>query len=176
MMAADVPDDELKHNEPRGVKVKRSDRMGSRRWVLAAVSIRDDDAVEVPELTLRELNNATLSFSNERLIGEGFRSTVFRASLRGGKDAVAKRIDLRPYGAAVASDYKRHVSAASWLRHENVVRLLGYSIITAEEIVLIYELATMGTLHDVLHGMHFIPKSTRSKSWPPSFERKKKEH
>ncbi|GJN20665.1 hypothetical protein PR202_gb08066 [Eleusine coracana subsp. coracana] len=86
------------------------------------MSSRDDGAVEVPELTLRELNNATLSFSEERLIGEGFCSTVFMASLRGGKDAVAKRIDLRPYGAAVASDYKRHVSAASRLRHENVVR------------------------------------------------------
>jgi pto-interacting protein 1 len=51
---------------------------------------------------------------------------------------------------------REQVAVASGLRHENVVRLLGYNI-TADLPVLLYEFAGVGTLHDVLHGTRWLP-------------------
>ena len=41
----------------------------------------------------------------------------------------------------------------SKLKHENLVELLGYCV-EGNFRVLAYEFATMGSLHDILHGMH----------------------
>jgi pto-interacting protein 1 len=43
------------------------------------------------------------------------------------------------------------VSLASKLKHENLVEMLGYCVEGSYHI-LAYEFATMGSLHDVLHG------------------------
>lgn len=111
-------------------------------------------AADVPELTLRELKKATAKFSPSRLVGRGADGEVFRATLRGGRTAAAKRLRQRAVGGDRAADddlLRKHVSVVSRLRHENVVRLLGYKI-TADLRVLLYEFADIGTLHDVLHG------------------------
>lgn len=44
------------------------------------------------------------------------------------------------------------VSAVSRLKHDNVVELLGYCV-EGNLRVLAYEFATMGSLHDILHGI-----------------------
>ena len=82
-------------------------------------------AAGVPELTPRELKEATAKFSASRLIGRGEHAEVFRATLRGGRAAAAKRLIRAP--PAAAGILREQVAAASRLRHENVVRLLGYS-------------------------------------------------
>ncbi|KAL6641438.1 hypothetical protein ACP70R_019619 [Stipagrostis hirtigluma subsp. patula] len=109
--------------------------------------------IDAPELTLREVKEATRSFSDARLVGVGRggqQATVYRASLRGGRAAAAKRLaqQLSPGDAAIL---KRQLAAASRLRHDNVVRLLGYTI-SGDLVVLLYEFADLGTLHDALHG------------------------
>jgi len=43
------------------------------------------------------------------------------------------------------------VSLASKLKHENLVEMLGYCV-DGNYRILAYEFATMGSLHDVLHG------------------------
>lgn len=43
------------------------------------------------------------------------------------------------------------VSLVSRLKHENVVELIGYCL-DGQLRVLAYEYATMGSLHDMLHG------------------------
>jgi pto-interacting protein 1 len=45
------------------------------------------------------------------------------------------------------------VSVVSRLKHENFVDMLGYCI-QGDQRLLAYELATMGSLHDILHAMH----------------------
>ncbi|KAL6641437.1 hypothetical protein ACP70R_019618 [Stipagrostis hirtigluma subsp. patula] len=106
--------------------------------------------IDAPELPLREVKEATRSFSGARLVGVGQHATVYRASLRGGRAAAAKRLErkLSPGDAAVL---RRQLAAASRLRHDNVARLLGYTI-AGDLGVLLYEFADLGTLHDVLHG------------------------
>jgi len=106
--------------------------------------------VEVPEVPLRELNEITASFSDERLIGQGSYAKVYRAMLRGGHPVVVKRLE-KPSKHASNVVFLKQLSVASRLRHENFVRLLGYTI-SNDLRVLVYEYATMGTLHDVLHG------------------------
>jgi hypothetical protein len=43
------------------------------------------------------------------------------------------------------------VSLASKLKHDNLVEMLGYCV-DGNYRILAYEFATMGSLHDVLHG------------------------
>lgn len=43
------------------------------------------------------------------------------------------------------------VSLVSRLKHDNVVELIGYCL-DGPQRVLAYEYATMGSLHDILHG------------------------
>ena len=45
----------------------------------------------------------------------------------------------------------RQVSMVSRLKHENFVQLLGYCVDGGSR-VLIYEFASNGSLHDILHG------------------------
>lgn len=44
------------------------------------------------------------------------------------------------------------LSVVSRLKHEHFVELLGYCM-ESNNRILVYQFATMGSLHDVLHGM-----------------------
>ncbi|XP_066397072.1 PTI1-like tyrosine-protein kinase 2 isoform X3 [Miscanthus floridulus] len=48
-------------------------------------------------------------------------------------------------------EFLKQVSLASKLKHENLVEMLGYCV-DGNYRILAYEFATMGSLHDVLHG------------------------
>ena len=50
------------------------------------------------------------------------------------------------------------LSLVSRLKHENFLELKGYCL-EADNRILVYEYATMGSLHDILHGMRFITVS-----------------
>lgn len=112
-----------------------------------------------PELTVRELNKATKSFSDSRLIAREHNITVYKAVLpSGGRPAAAKRIrkPLPLHETWTADDdafLRRQVSVLSMLKHDNFVRLLGYTI-TDDIRVLLFELATVVMLRAVVHGMH----------------------
>lgn len=106
--------------------------------------------VEVPEVRLRELNEITASFSGEKLIGQGSYAKVYQATMRSGRLAVVKRLE-KPSKHASNDVFLKQLGVASRLKHDNFVRLLGYTI-SGDLRVLVYEFATMGTLHDVLHG------------------------
>ncbi|KAK3142226.1 hypothetical protein QOZ80_4BG0343850 [Eleusine coracana subsp. coracana] len=106
--------------------------------------------VEVPEVPLREVNEITGCFSGEKLIGQGSYAKVYRATMRNGRHVVVKRLE-KPSKHASNVVFLKQLSVASRLRHDNLVRLLGYTI-SGHLRVLVYEFATMGTLHDVLHG------------------------
>ncbi|XP_039780617.1 PTI1-like tyrosine-protein kinase 1 [Panicum virgatum] len=112
----------------------------------------------VPELmTARDLNKATRSFSAARLVGRGRNAAVYMATLPSGAVAAAKWLETPPFGSSStwsASDdafLRQQVSVLSTLRHDNLGRLLGYAV-APDLRVLVFEFATMGTLHDVLHA------------------------
>lgn len=54
---------------------------------------------------------------------------------------------------AISCDWQ--VSLVSRLKHENVVELIGYCL-EGPLRLLAYEYATMGSLHDILHGKFLL--------------------
>ncbi|KAF1880882.1 hypothetical protein Lal_00011942, partial [Lupinus albus] len=92
--------------------------------------------IEVPALSLDELKEKTDNFGSKALIGEGSYGRVYYATLNNGKVVAVKKLD---------------VSVVSRLKNDNFVELQGYCV-EGNLRVLAYEFATMGSLHDILHG------------------------
>ncbi|KAH0689075.1 probable protein kinase At2g41970 [Solanum tuberosum] len=106
--------------------------------------------IEVPEMSLVELNRLTGNFGKKTLIGEGSYGRVFGAKLSNGQQAAIKKLDTTS-SPEPDSDFTAQLSMVSRLKHEHFVTLLGCCL-AANNRILVYEFATMGSLHDVLHG------------------------
>ncbi|GAB2294177.1 PTI1-like tyrosine-protein kinase 3 [Dionaea muscipula] len=107
-------------------------------------------SIEVPALSLEELREKTDNFGSKALIGEGSYGRVYYAQFDNGKVLAIKKLDvaLEPESNA---EFLTQVSMISRLKHENFVELQGYCVEGIMR-VLAYEFATMGSLHDILHG------------------------
>jgi pto-interacting protein 1 len=129
--------------------------------------------IAVPAIPVDEIREVTKGFGDEALIGEGSFGRVYFGVLRNGRSAAVKKLDSnkqpdQEFLAQVCislftnrnlffcafcshSDMHLQVSMVSRLKHEHVVELLGYCADGTLR-VLAYEFATMGSLHDMLHG------------------------
>ncbi|KVI08284.1 Protein kinase, ATP binding site-containing protein [Cynara cardunculus var. scolymus] len=106
--------------------------------------------MEVPALSLEELKEKTDDFGSKALIGEGSYGRVYFATLNNGKNVAVKKLDVSTE-AESNNEFLTQVSMFSTLKHENLIELLGYCV-EGNVRVLAYEFATMGSLHDILHG------------------------
>ncbi|KAJ4979733.1 hypothetical protein NE237_010513 [Protea cynaroides] len=106
--------------------------------------------IETPALSLDELNRLTNNFGQKSLIGEGSYGRVFHATLKDGQAAAIKKLDAST-STEPDSDFAAQLSMVSRLKNEHFVELLGYCL-DANNRILAYQFATMGSLHDVLHG------------------------
>ncbi|WZY90085.1 PTI1-like tyrosine-protein kinase 2 isoform X1 [Brassica rapa] len=106
--------------------------------------------IEVPPLSVEEVKEKTDNFGSKSLIGEGSYGRVYYATLNDGKAVALKKLDVAPE-AETNAEFLSQVSMVSRLKHDNLIQLVGYCV--DEDLrVLAYEFATMGSLHDVLHG------------------------
>ncbi|KAF8402264.1 hypothetical protein HHK36_013216 [Tetracentron sinense] len=106
--------------------------------------------IEVPALSLDELKEKTDNFGSKSLIGEGSYGRVYYATLNNEKAVAIKKLDVASEPETNV-EFLTQVSMVSRLKHENLVELLGYCV-EGNLRVLAYEYATMGSLHDILHG------------------------
>ncbi|KAK4381907.1 PTI1-like tyrosine-protein kinase [Sesamum angolense] len=106
--------------------------------------------IEVPALSLEELKEKTDNFGSKALIGEGSYGRVYFAQLNSGNEVAVKKLDVSSEPDSNV-EFLTQVSMVSRLKHENLVELLGYCV-DGNLRVLAYEFATMGSLHDILHG------------------------
>lgn len=106
--------------------------------------------IEIPALPLNELNRLTGNFGSKALIGEGSYGRVFYARLSTGEEAAVKKLDTSA-SQEPDSDFAAQLSTVSRLKNEHFVELIGYCL-EANNRILVHEFATMGSLHDVLHG------------------------
>ncbi|XP_077250653.1 PTI1-like tyrosine-protein kinase 3 [Tasmannia lanceolata] len=106
--------------------------------------------IEVPALSLDELKEKTDNFGSKTLIGEGSYGRVYYATSNNGKAVAIKKLDVSSEAESDV-EFLSQVSVVSRLKHENFVELLGYCV-EGNLRVLTYEFATMGSLHDILHG------------------------
>ncbi|XP_041995058.1 probable protein kinase At2g41970 [Salvia splendens] len=106
--------------------------------------------IEIPALSLGELNRLTSDFGTKALIGEGSYGRVYYVKLSDGREAAIKKLDTTS-AEPDSDDFPAQVSMVSRLKNEYFLALLGYCL-EENTRILAYEYATMGTLHDVLHG------------------------
>ncbi|KAK9291148.1 hypothetical protein L1049_009336 [Liquidambar formosana] len=106
--------------------------------------------IETPALSLDELNRLTGNFGSKALIGEGSYGRVFYAKLSNGHGVALKKLDTNS-SPEPDSDFAAELSRVSRLKHEHFVELIGYCL-EANNRILAYQFASMGSLHDVLHG------------------------
>ncbi|KAJ8899987.1 hypothetical protein K2173_024098 [Erythroxylum novogranatense] len=106
--------------------------------------------IEIPSISLDELNRLTNNFGTKSLIGEGSYGRVFSATLSNGVPAAIKKLDTST-SQEPDSDFAAQVSVVSRLKHENFLELIGYCL-EANNRILVFQYASMGSLHDVLHG------------------------
>nr|CAB3452719.1 unnamed protein product [Digitaria exilis] len=105
--------------------------------------------IDVPQLSLDDMKEKTDNFGSSALIGEGSYGRVYHATLDDGRQAAVKKLDASENEPN--DEFLKQVSLASKLKHENLVEMLGYCV-EGNYRILAYEFATMGSLHDVLHG------------------------
>eukprot|EP00250_Pteridium_aquilinum_P016535 c23147_g1_i1 orf=289-1383(-) len=106
--------------------------------------------IDAPAISLDELREATENFGTNALIGEGSYGRVYLAKLKDGRSAAVKKLDVSNQQEP-DNEFLVQVSRVSRLKNENVVELIGYCL-DGNLRVLAYEFATMGSLHDILHG------------------------
>ncbi|KAF7145992.1 hypothetical protein RHSIM_Rhsim04G0094800 [Rhododendron simsii] len=106
--------------------------------------------IETPAFSLDELNRLTGNFGSKALIGEGSYGRVFFATLSDGQQAAIKKLDTSS-SPDPEDDFASQLSVVSRLKHEHFAELMGYCL-EANNRILVYQFATMGSLHDVLHG------------------------
>lgn len=118
------------------------------------------------EFSLQVLREATNGFSEEFKIGTGSFGSVYRAKLAGGQEIAIKRAELTSSSSNVGAarrqlEDKDHafvneLESLSRLNHKNLVRLLGFCE-DNNELILVYEFMSNGTLHDHLHRLNNSP-------------------
>ncbi|GMH20098.1 hypothetical protein Nepgr_021939 [Nepenthes gracilis] len=105
--------------------------------------------IDTPALPFDELNRATSSFNQKALIGEGTYGRVFYGKLSNGCKVAIKKLDTCSPDSE--SEFEDQLSVVSRLKHEHFTELIGYCLDQSNRI-LVYQFATRGSLHDVLHG------------------------
>lgn len=109
-----------------------------------------DLQIDTPAISLQELKSITGNFGSDALIGEGSYGRVFYAQLRNGQRAAIKKLDSCP-SSEPDSDFTTQLSLFSRLKHEHFLELMGYCLEGTNRI-LVYQYASKGSLHDILHG------------------------
>ncbi|KAL4278593.1 hypothetical protein GQ457_03G041030 [Hibiscus cannabinus] len=109
--------------------------------------------------TLNDIERATNSFDDSRVIGEGGFGIVYRGSLDDGAAVAVKVLKREDHHGG--QEFLAEVEMLSRLHHRNLVKLIG--ICTEDNIrCLVYELVPNGSLESHLHGSE---KETNPLDW-----------
>ncbi|KAL3522056.1 hypothetical protein ACH5RR_014890 [Cinchona calisaya] len=108
--------------------------------------------------SLSEIQIATNNFSAANKIGQGGFGPVYKGTLPNGEDIAVKRLSRR--SGQGAEEFKNEIVVVAKLRHNNLVRLLGFCL-EGEEKSLVYEFVPNKSLDYFL----FDPEKQRLLDW-----------
>ncbi|KAI4314305.1 hypothetical protein L6164_027227 [Bauhinia variegata] len=111
--------------------------------------------------TLREMEEATCSFSDDNMLGKGGFGRVYRGTLRSGEVVAIKKMEQPAFKEAEGErEFRVEVDILSRLDHPNLVSLIGYCA-DGKHRFLVYEYMQNGNLQDHLNGI-----GERKMDWP----------
>ncbi|CAA6661410.1 unnamed protein product [Spirodela intermedia] len=112
--------------------------------------------------TVATLQNATNSFSQECLVGEGSLGRVYLAEFSNGKAFAVKTLEsAAAHTVQEEESFLEAVSNISRLQHSSIVPLLGYCLEHGQRL-LVHEFIRNGTLQEILH---YADDGGRAFSW-----------
>ncbi|XP_038894226.1 LEAF RUST 10 DISEASE-RESISTANCE LOCUS RECEPTOR-LIKE PROTEIN KINASE-like 1.3 isoform X2 [Benincasa hispida] len=100
--------------------------------------------------TYAELEEATHNFDRSRELGDGGYGTVYFGTLKDGRIVAVKRLYENNYKRV--EQFTNEVEILSKLQHPNLVKLYGSTSRHSQELLLVYEYISNGTVADHLHG------------------------
>ncbi|XP_038685314.1 probable serine/threonine-protein kinase At1g01540 [Tripterygium wilfordii] len=106
------------------------------------------DAWRGNRFCLKEIEVVTNAFAEENLVGEGYYGIVYRGVLL---DTTRVTVNRLLGSSCQGQDFVAEVEAIGYVRHKNLVKLLGYCMEGANR-MLIHEYVDNGNLHQWLHG------------------------
>ncbi|KAK3031941.1 hypothetical protein RJ639_036225 [Escallonia herrerae] len=96
----------------------------------------------------QELQLTTSNFLPENLIGQGGSSQVYRGCLPDGKEVAVK---IMQPSEDVIKQFISEIDIITTLHHKNIISLLGFCF-EEENLVLVYDFLSKGSLEENLHG------------------------
>ncbi|KAG6404302.1 hypothetical protein SASPL_136548 [Salvia splendens] len=112
--------------------------------------------------SLAELNLAAGDFNDEHVIGKGGFGKVYRGFIHNDSIAVAIKRRLASDPSQGQTEFAAEIETLSKFRHRNLVSLIGYCD-EDEEMILVYEYMSKGTLADNLHNQSTLSWNERLK-------------
>ncbi|GMY05479.1 L-type lectin-domain containing receptor kinase IX.1-like [Fagus crenata] len=100
---------------------------------------------EPMEFSYNELANATNNFNEERRLGQGGSGTVYKGILRDTNSFVAVKRIFRGSREGL-KQYASEINVISRLRHRNLVQLIGWCHERREELLVVYDFMSNGSL------------------------------
>ncbi|XP_047946496.1 putative receptor-like protein kinase At5g39000 [Salvia hispanica] len=112
--------------------------------------------------SLGELNLATGDFNDEHVIGKGGFGKVYKGFIHNDSIIVAIKRRLASDPSQGQPEFAAEIETLSKFRHRNLVSLIGYCD-EDEEMILVYEYMSKGTLADNLHNQSTLSWKERLK-------------
>ncbi|GMI89556.1 wall-associated kinase 2 [Hibiscus trionum] len=125
------------------------------------LSQREGCGEKVKVFAAVELEKATNSYHESRILGQGGQGTVYKGTLPDGRSVAIKKSRIGDHSQV--EPFINEITVLYHINHRNVVKLLGCCLETPVPL-LVYEYVTNGTLFDHLHNAaddSFLPWDAR---------------
>ncbi|XP_021719475.1 cysteine-rich receptor-like protein kinase 10 [Chenopodium quinoa] len=115
--------------------------------------MEDIAGLESLQFEFKAIKAATDNFSPSNKLGQGGFGVVYKGKLQDEQEIAVKRLSI--YSGQGISEFKTEILLAAKLQHNNLAKLLGFSL-HGEEKLLIYELLPNASLDKVLFGQNKV--------------------